>query len=363
MSGSSSRLAARPRGRPRLGRLVRWALLAAVLVVAGFFLAPKARDAVRALPALRGVNALWLAAALAAEIGSLLAFSLVTWVLIARGSRPPFGRVVRIDLVTIALSHAVPAGSAAGTALGYELLDAEGIGAVPAGFVKVSQSLLSGVMLQVLLGLALTMKIVIYGPSPASIGLAAGGSVLVFLVLGFGWLLGRRTGVVRRLAVGVLGWVRRLPRAGIVAVVNELGEQTRALLAAPRRLLVVCLWSMANWVFDLLSLWATLRAFGTPTNPVLLTLAFCVAQVAAALPISPAGLGVVESSLVALLTSFGTPAAVAVLGVLGWRLVNYWLPLPVGAAAYLGILVDRRAGRRTGVPAGRSASRPAEQAS
>jgi uncharacterized protein (TIRG00374 family) len=351
MSGPGSRSAARPRRRSRLGRLVRWALLVATLVVAGSFLAPKVQDAVRTLPALRRVNALWLAAALAAEIGSLLAFSLVTWVLITR-RRPPFGRVVRIDLVTIALSHAVPAGSAAGTALGYELLEAEGIGAVPAGFVKVSQSLLSGVLLQLLLGLALAMKIVIYGPSPATIGLAAGGSVLVFLVLCFGWLLGRRTAVIRRLAVGMLGWVPRLSRGRIAAVVDELGEHTRALLAAPRRLLVVCLWSMANWVFDLLALWAALRAFGTPTNPVLLTVAFCIAQVAAALPISPAGLGVVEGSLVPLLTSFGTPAAVAVLGVLGWRLVNYWLPLPLGAAAYLGILLDGRTGRRNGAGAG-----------
>jgi hypothetical protein len=35
---------------------------------------------------------------------------------------------------------------------------------------------------------------------------------------------------------------------------------------------------------------------------------------------------------------------VATLGVLGWRLVNFWLPIPVGAAAYVSLKVPRGAG-------------------
>jgi hypothetical protein len=33
--------------------------------------------------------------------------------------------------------------------------------------------------------------------------------------------------------------------------------------------------------------------------------------------------------------SFGTPRATAVLAVLGYRIVSYWLPLPPGGIAYL----------------------------
>jgi hypothetical protein len=38
----------------------------------------------------------------------------------------------------------------------------------------------------------------------------------------------------------------------------------------------------------------------------------------------------------------GTGSSIAVLGVLTWRLFNYWLPLPLGGAAYLLIAADRR---------------------
>src|SRR5208337_4431206 len=63
-----------------------------------------------------------------------------------------------------------------------------------------------------------------------------------------------------------------------------------------------------------------------------------------ALPITPGGLGVVDSVAPLLLVSFGVPASVATLGVLAWRLVNFWLPIPVGALAYISLKVPRGAG-------------------
>lgn len=143
---------------------IRWVVITATLALAVFFLAPKVDGAVRSLHSLNQVNFWWVALAFGGEAASLFAFSMVTWHLISHDHRPSFRRILRIDLVTIALSHAVPAGAAAGTALGYELLEEEGVGALESGFVKVSQSLLSGVLLQVLLGTALLLKIVVYGP-------------------------------------------------------------------------------------------------------------------------------------------------------------------------------------------------------
>ncbi|MGZ4602010.1 MAG: lysylphosphatidylglycerol synthase transmembrane domain-containing protein [Kineosporiaceae bacterium] len=48
----------------------------------------------------------------------------------------------------------------------------------------------------------------------------------------------------------------------------------------------------------------------------------------------PAGWGVVEASTATLLVGFGVPAGVATLGVLAWRLVEFWPPIPVGGVAY-----------------------------
>ena len=43
----------------------------------------------------------------------------------------------------------------------------------------------------------------------------------------------------------------------------------------------------------------------------------------------------IEVTLVAITVGFGAPRATAVLAVLGYRIVDYWLPLLPGAAAYL----------------------------
>jgi uncharacterized protein (TIRG00374 family) len=321
---------------------IRWLLLVAAVAAASGYLGPKTSAALDAVHKLGGGRWGWLLVALAAEIASLLAFSVVTRWLITPASRPAFWRVIRLDLVTVALSHAVPAGSLAGTALGYQLLEEEGVAAVESGFVKVSQSLLSGVTLEVLLAGALFLQLGRHGPSTDALTLTGVGGVLLVLVVCFVALLAYRPTMVRSVGVRLLGWIPKVDAETVAALVDELSARMRELFRTPLRLGWVALWSLGNWVFDLISLWAALRAFGAPPSPVLLAVAFCVAQLVAALPISPAGLGVVESSLVPLLTGFGTQADVAVLGVLSWRVFNYWLPLPVGGLAYLGIVVGRR---------------------
>jgi uncharacterized protein (TIRG00374 family) len=64
-----------------------------------------------------------------------------------------------------------------------------------------------------------------------------------------------------------------------------------------------------------------------------LAVAYAAANIASAIPVMPGGLGVIEVTMVAV--GFGAPRATAVLAVLGYRIVNYWLPLLPGAVAYL----------------------------
>ena len=320
---------------------LRWGLGLLALVIAGIFLTPRVSQALDDVHQLRGAAIGWLFVSFAGEVASLLSFSVVTYVLVQPSRRPGFLRILRVDLVTVALSHAVPAGSVAGTALGYELLAEEGVGEVESGFVKVSQSLLSGMLLQAMLGSFLVLKIVIYGPSASNVLLAAAGGVIVAFVVAFGYLLAWHTPLVRRGVIRLFGLPKLTPdRLG--RFVDELADRLCELLTHPARLAWAAAGSLGNWVFDLISLWAAIRAFGHSPNIALVGVAFCVAQVAASLPISPAGLGVVESSLVPLLTSFGATSVVAVLGVLTWRVFNYWFPLPVGGLAYLSILASRR---------------------
>ncbi len=54
----------------------------------------------------------------------------------------------------------------------------------------------------------------------------------------------------------------------------------------------------------------------------------------AQVPVTPGGLGFVEAGLTATLALAGVGASDAILATLAYRLFSYWLPLPVGLAAY-----------------------------
>jgi uncharacterized protein (TIRG00374 family) len=66
------------------------------------------------------------------------------------------------------------------------------------------------------------------------------------------------------------------------------------------------------------------------------------AQVLAQIPVTPGGLGFVEAGLSATLTLAGIPAGEAVLATFGYRLMSYWLQLPLGLVG----LALARAGSR-----------------
>ncbi len=107
------------------------------------------------------------------------------------------------------------------------------------------------------------------------------------------------------------------------------------------------LWGTGNWLLDAASLAVFVGAFGRWVNPDGLLVAYGLANVLAVIPLTPGGLGVIEATLTSVLVGFGTPRGVATLGVVGYRLVNFWLPIPLGGLAYLSMQINL-GGRRLG---------------
>ncbi|GIE85951.1 hypothetical protein Are01nite_24310 [Actinoplanes regularis] len=117
-------------------------------------------------------------------------------------------------------------------------------------------------------------------------------------------------------------------------------EWTAAVTAArsirPRDGATAVLWSALNWAADAFCLVAAAQACDLPAGWRTVGAAYLVAQVVRQIPLSPGGLGFVEASLVTAL-SMGAFPAVATAAVLGYRLVSFWLILPVGLLTYLGL--------------------------
>jgi hypothetical protein len=107
--------------------------------------------------------------------------------------------------------------------------------------------------------------------------------------------------------------------------------------------------------FDFLGLVCCLAAVGARPNPSLVILAYSGACLLALIPFTPGGLGFVEAGLTGLLTLAGASAHQAVVATLAYRLIVFWLPLPLGGIAYL---LHRRRYGRPEAPASASATSP-----
>jgi len=107
--------------------------------------------------------------------------------------------------------------------------------------------------------------------------------------------------------------------------------------------------AVGRWGFEYLALLVTLYAIDANPNPWLVLFAFVAASVLSMIPFSPGGLGFVEAGMTASLVVAGVTVSQAVLATLVFRLVSFWLPIPIGIGA--GWWFRRRYPRSPGAPA------------
>jgi uncharacterized membrane protein YbhN (UPF0104 family) len=91
---------------------------------------------------------------------------------------------------------------------------------------------------------------------------------------------------------------------------------------------------LAWWGFDICVLWATFHAFGEPPPFTVIWMAYFVGTLGNLLPL-PGGLGGVEGAMIGAFAAFGVEFNLAVLAVLSYRAISFWLPTLPGAVAYL----------------------------
>ena len=325
--------------------LRRGIVIFVLLLIVEYLVVPELVGASKDLNLLGRVNAAWLVAGVVLEGLSLFCYGLLTQALLPPGAHNPgLSRLFRIDLAAAAVAHVIPAGTLGSAGIGYHLFTAEGIKGSDAGVMMATKGLGSTVVLNVLLWLSLVISIPLAGFHPIYVTVAVTGAVVLLAVGAV--VLGITRGARRasRILHAVGDRIPGLSGDRLEQVLLDAASSLSA-LARDRRTLVMSLtWASLNWLLDAASLWCFVAAFGQFVNPVELFAAYGIANVAGVLPVTPAGLGVVNSVAPLLLVSFGITRSVATLGVLGWRLVNFWLPIPAGAAAYVSLKVPRGAG-------------------
>jgi putative heme transporter len=123
-------------------------------------------------------------------------------------------------------------------------------------------------------------------------------------------------------------WVARavtvpaLAASGVRTAIELIHERDAGLLGA-----------VAWWGFDICVLWAMFHAFGSPPPFTVIWMSYFIGMLGNLLPL-PGGLGGVEGGMIGALAAFGVNLDLAVLAVLSYRAISFWLPTVPGAVAY-----------------------------
>ena len=302
----------------RLRRGIVSLLIVAILVGALLFAVPGLRDVADRL---REVSPVWLALAVALELGScagyVLAFRMIFY-------RVPARLAARVALSEMAFGAVLPVGGAGGIAIGAWVARAKG-GSLRR-FMQRSAVLFlltSGVNAATLaLAGLLVAAGVLHAPYPDTLGLVPGLVGVAGLV--FFWFL---PALARRLAEERSEGRLRHWMHATAGVVDDVKEEIRhpswGLLGA-----VAYLWC------SIATLWVCFRAFGEAPPVGALTLAFLIGYLGNIVPV-PGGIGALDGGLTAALVLYGASPASAAAAVLLYHAMVLWIPTLVGTIAFL----------------------------
>jgi uncharacterized protein (TIRG00374 family) len=335
------RLERRPLTR-RISGLLRFGVAAVLLwLVAQYLVAPELVGAGRGFYLLSHVTAGWLICGLLLEAVSLLCYGLLTRALLPSAS-PGLFRLLRIDLAAAAVAHVMPAGGVSSAGVGYRLFRAEGIRSSDAAVMMAVKGYGSAVVLNMLLWITLIVLIPLTGFHPLYGTVLIVSGVIIAALASLMAAVTRDPKSASRLLRPAARLIPGLSGEGLERAFHEASKSMMMIWSDHGVLARSLLWACLNWLLDAASLWCFVAAFGSLTNPLVLFAAYGLANVAGALPLTPAGLGIIETVGPLLLVSSGVTRSVATLGVLAWRLVNFWLPIPAGMGAYLSLKMRSR---------------------
>ena len=104
--------------------------------------------------------------------------------------------------------------------------------------------------------------------------------------------------------------------------------------------------TIAYYGFDLLTMYLIFLAAGYKINLGILFAGYGLPYLLAKMAfIVPGGLGVIETSMAALFTSLAVPKDIALVVILGYRLISFWIPILVGFLVYF--LINRKQAKDT----------------
>jgi len=318
-------------------RAIAFALFVLSALAFLYFVLPKLAGVGTTLHRLERGDTLWIAAGVLLEACSFAGYVLVFRAVFVRGAdRIGWWESYEITMAGLAATRLFAAAGAGGIAVTVWALQRSGmsprlVACRMVAFIVILYSVYVGSLLIAGIGLGSGL---FPGGGPFAItwlpAILAG-----VMIAGAGAVTLLPQDIERRLYRWASGYGRRarwIARAVAVPALAASGVRTAIGLLRSRdpRLLGALAW----WGFDICVLWATFHAFGKPPPFTVIWMAYFVGTLGNLLPL-PGGLGGVEGGMIGAFAAFGVEFNLAVLAVLSYRAISFWLPTLPGAVAYI----------------------------
>ncbi len=333
-------------GLPELNRrrLIIGGLVVAVALVGLYFLVPKLAGLNKTWGQLKHGDPVLLGVGAVLEMLSVAGYALLFRNVFGRGmSRIDWRASLQIPLAGIAAIRLLSAAGAGGVAVTVWALRRAGMdGTVIACRMVASYVLQYSIYMGAMLvcGLGLWFGLFPGGGSFSLLIVPALFAALVILIVAAMIFIPadveRRLGQLARRRGRIGRWAARLAPApetmgaGVRTAVGVLRERPLALVGAA-----------AYWGFDIAVLGLSFRAFGEVVAVAVLIIGYFIGTLGSLLPL-PGGIGGVEGGMIGAFAAFGVPGGRAVVGVLAYRAISFWLPTVPGIVGYLRLRVTVR---------------------
>ncbi len=315
-----------------------------VSIVVLYILWPKLVDFMSSADDLSGIYWYWFALMAVLMAGAFAAAWELTHIAV-----PDISRFLAAtsQLVSNALAKVVPGGVVAAGATYFQMLSASGVPRGQAAAALAAVSFISNLVLFSLPVVALTLA-ALSAPIPQDllpVAVAGGALFVVMFAAVFAIVKHDRPllfvgGIVEAFGMRLGSRLQKDWELSAQGFLNHRNEVVKALGKRWPKALVA---AVLNWVLDYMVLVVALYAVGANPRASLVLVAFAGSAVLGMIPITPGGLGFVEVGLTAMLIAAGIPGPDAALATLAYRVFQFWLPIPAGAAAY--VVFRRRYGQ------------------
>jgi uncharacterized membrane protein YbhN (UPF0104 family) len=326
-----------PAGPVSRRNVVFGGLFVIAALVGLYFLVPKLAGLNQTWGQLKHGDPLWLALGAGLEVVSVASYAVLFRTVFARGMpRLNWRATVEIPLAGIAAIRLLAAAGAGGVALTVWALRRAGMSpSLIACRMAASYSLQYSVYLVSLIVCGVGLWAGVFaGTGPVALTLVPALLSAAALALGAGMglvpgdfarrleRLARRSGRLGRLA------------ARLATFPATLGSGVRTARGLIRERRVGVLGAVAYWGFDIAVLGVSFRAFGGGVPVAVLVMGYFLGTLGSLLPL-PGGVGGVEGGMIGAFAAFNVPAGRAVVAVLAYRAISFWLPTLPGIAGYL----------------------------